>query len=176
MKTISVIISMFFLSFLLSAQEGIYKFKMPDIHGDTHSLSEYRGKVLLIVNVASKCGYTPQYEALQKLYEKYREQGLVVLAFPANDFLKQEPGSDAEILEFCRRNYGVTFPVFSKIHVKGKKIHPLYRYLREESGRDVKWNFQKYLIDRNGKIIRVFAPKVKPDSEEMIQAIESVLS
>lgn len=160
---------------MVFAQEGIYKFKMPDIHGDTHSLREYRGKVLLIVNVASKCGFTPQYEALQKLYEKYRDQGFLVLAFPANDFLRQEPGSDAEIFEFCRSNYGVTFPVFSKIHVKGKKIHPLYRYLREESGRDVKWNFQKYLIDRNGKIIRVFAPKLSPGSEEITNAIESIL-
>ncbi len=176
MKKISVLISVFLFSTMLSAQEGIYQFRMPDIQGDTHSFSEYRGKVLLIVNVASKCGYTPQYEALQALYETYREQGLLVLAFPANDFLKQEPGSDAEILEFCRTKYGVSFPVFSKIHVKGKKIHPLYRYLREESGRDVKWNFQKYLIDRNGKIVKVFAPKVKPDSEEMVNAIESILN
>jgi len=176
MKKISVLLSVFLFSTMLSAQEGIYQFKMPDIRGDTHSFSEYRGKVLLIVNVASKCGYTPQYEALQALYETYRDRGLLVLAFPANDFLKQEPGSDAEILEFCRTKYGVSFPVFSKIHVKGKKIHPLYRYLREESGRDVKWNFQKYLIDRNGKIVKVFAPKVKPDSEEMVNAIESILN
>jgi len=176
MKKISVLLSVFLFSTMLSAQEGIYQFRMPDIQGDTHSFSEYRGKVLLIVNVASKCGYTPQYEALQALYEKYRDRGLLVLAFPANDFLKQEPGSDAEILEFCRTKYGVSFPVFSKIHVKGKKIHPLYRYLREESGRDVKWNFQKYLIDRNGKIVKVFAPKVTPDSEEIVNAIESILN
>lgn len=176
MKRILVLIPMFLFSILLSAQEGIYQFKIADMQGDTHSMSEYRGHVLLIVNVASKCGFTPQYEALQSLYDRFHDQGLLVLAFPANDFLNQEPGSDAEILEFCHTNYGVTFPVFSKIHVRGKDIHPLYRYLREKSGSGVKWNFQKYLIDREGKIVKVFAPKVKPDSEEVVNAIESILN
>ena len=176
MKKISVLVSVFLFSILLSAQEEIYQFKIVDMQGDTHSMSEYCGHVLLIVNVASKCGFTPQYEALQSLYERYHAQGLLVLGFPANDFLNQEPGSDAEILEFCQTNYGVTFPVFSKIHVRGKAIHPLYRYLREKSGNGVKWNFQKFLIDREGKIVKVFSPKVMPDSEEVVNAIESILN
>ncbi len=163
-------------SFGLMAQENIYDFKMRTIDGDTVSLSDYKGQVILIVNVASRCGFTPQYEALEKLYEEYKDRGFVILAFPANDFMNQEPGSDEEIKNFCRSKYGVSFPVFSKIHVRGPEMHPLYQYLTEMSGKPVKWNFQKYLIDRNGNIVKVFAPKVKPDSPEIKDEIESILA
>ena len=159
---------------------SIYDFKMVNILGDTLQLSEYAGKVLLIVNTASKCGFTYQYEGLEKLYETYKEQGLMILGFPANNFLKQEPGSDEEIATFCRLNYGVTFPMFSKISVRGKNMHPLYKYLTsketnpEFSGK-ITWNFNKFLISKEGKIINRFGSKDKPESEKIIQAIEKAL-
>ena len=159
---------------------SIYDFKMVNIQGDTLKLSEYAGKVLLIVNTASKCGFTYQYEGLEKLYETYQDQGLVILGFPANNFLKQEPGTDKEIASFCRLNYGVTFPMFSKISVKGKTMHPLYQYLTsketnpEFSGK-ISWNFNKFLISKEGKIINRFGSKDKPESEKIIQAIKGAL-
>jgi glutathione peroxidase len=160
--------------------DSIYSFSLKDIEGKEVSLDQYRGKVLLLVNVASKCGLTPQYEALQKVYMKYKDQGFVILGFPANNFAGQEPGSNEEIKSFCSLNYGVTFPLFSKISVKGSDIHPLYRYLTDKEtnpqfGGEIKWNFNKFLIDKNGKVIARFEPQVKPDNEQVIQAIESAL-
>ena len=159
---------------------NIYDFKMVSIQGDTLQLSEYAGKVLLIVNTASKCGFTYQYEGLEKLYETYKKQGLIILGFPANNFLKQEPGSDEKIATFCRLNYGVTFLMFSKISVKGKTIHPLYQYLTSketnpEFGGKITWNFNKFLISKEGKIINRFSSKDKPESEKIIKAIEEAL-
>jgi glutathione peroxidase len=158
----------------------IYQFTMNDIDGRPVSLADYRGKVILIVNVASKCGHTPQYEDLQKFYEANREKGVVILAFPANNFLGQEPGTDTEIKEFCEKNYGVTFPVFSKISVKGKDQAPLYQFLtsKEENGvmdTSVKWNFQKYLIDREGRLVTFFAPGTKVTDPEVTEALNKVL-
>jgi len=162
------------------AMNSIYDFTMVNIQGDTLKLTEYAGKVLLIVNTASKCGFTYQYEGLEKLYETYKDQGLVILGFPANNFLKQEPGTDKEIASFCQINYGVTFPMFSKISVKGKDMHPLYQYLTskatnpEFSGK-ITWNFNKFLISKDGKIINRFGSKDKPESDKIIQAIEKAL-
>lgn len=160
-------IGILMLVLLLSAAPkpaDVYDFQVFDIIGNKVPMSRYKGKVLLIVNVASNCSNTPQYEDLQALYEEYEEDGLVVLGFPANDFMNQEPGSNEEINRFCTSNYGVTFPMFSKISVKGKNKHPLYQYLtsKKENGRlnaPIKWNFQKFLVGRNGKVIKSFQPK-----------------
>jgi glutathione peroxidase len=149
---------------------------MDDIDGKPVSLSDFEGKVVLIVNVASKCGLTSQYKELQALYEQYSSKGLVILAFPANNFLGQEPGTDQEIKAFCSKNYGVTFPVFSKISVKGKDMSPLYTFLtsKEENGvmdSSVKWNFQKYLIDREGRLVTFFDPRTSVTDEKVKEAI-----
>jgi glutathione peroxidase len=129
----------------------------------------------LVVNVASKCGFTPQYEGLEALYRKYKERGLVVLGFPSNDFLWQEPGTNEEISEFCVRRYGVTFPMFAKISVRGRKQHPLYAHLTSKKGR-VTWNFNKFLVDAEGQVIRRFGARIKPDAAELVEAIESALA
>ncbi len=152
-----------------------------NIDGKEVNLSDYKGKVILVVNVASKCGLTPQYEGLQDLYEKYKDQGLVVLGFPANEFGKQEPGTEAEIKEFCVSKYSVTFPMFSKIVVKGEGIHPLYKFLTSNETNpkfagEIPWNFTKFLVDREGNIIGRFDPKTTPTSEEVTTAIESALA
>jgi glutathione peroxidase len=162
------------------ADSGIYSFTMKNIDGTDVPLSSFKGKVLLVVNTASKCGFTPQYKDLEALYRKYKERGLVILGFPANNFARQEPGTDAEIKTFCTTTYDITFPMFSKISVKGKEQHPLYRFLTSEStdpkfAGDVKWNFTKYLIDRNGNIIGKFGSSVKPLSDDLVGAIESAL-
>jgi len=162
------------------ADKGLYGFSMKSIDGKTIPLSTYQGKVLLIVNVASKCGFTPQYKDLEALYQKYQDKGFVILAFPANNFGAQEPGTDAEIKEFCTVNYGVTFPMFSKISVKGDDQHPLYRFLTSDEANpstsgEVKWNFQKYLVGRDGKVLAKFLSKVKPLSDELTAALESAL-
>ena len=159
---------------------SVYDFTLKDIDGKDTSLSQYHGKVLLLVNVASRCGFTPQYAGLEALYEKYKDRGLVILGFPANNFMSQEPGTNEEIKSFCSLKYNVTFPMFSKISVKGSDIHPLYQYLTDKQtdpqfGGDVKWNFNKFLVGRDGKIIARFEPPVKPDSDEMTQAIEKAL-
>ena len=160
--------------------DSIYSFTMKTIDGTDVALSRYRGKVMVIVNVASKCGFTPQYKDLETLYTRYADSGLVILGFPANNFRGQEPGTDAEIKTFCTTTYGVTFPMFSKISVKGDDQHPLYRFLTSASTNpnfagDVRWNFTKYLIDRKGNIIGKFDSAVKPLSDELVNAIESVL-
>ena len=161
-------------------EKAIYDFVMKDIDGHEVKLEQYRGKVLLIVNVASKCGFTPQYAGLQKLYLKYKDQGFYVLGFPANNFLSQEPGTDEEIKNFCSISYDVTFPMFAKISVKGKDKHPLYRFLTEEAtdpefAGEISWNFNKFLVDKSGKIIARFGSKLKPEDEQMITAIEAAL-
>jgi glutathione peroxidase len=153
--------------------------KMLNIDGDSTSLSQYKGQVVMMVNVASKCGHTPQYTELQALYEKYKESGFVVLGFPANNFLGQEPGTDEEIKQFCSTNYNVTFPMFSKISVKGKDIHPLYAYLTDSTKHDfggkIKWNFAKFLLGRDGKIAARFDPGTKPLDPNVIAVIEREL-
>jgi glutathione peroxidase len=159
---------------------SIYEFVMKDIDGKEASLQQFKGKVLLIVNVASQCGYTPQYEGLEKIYSKYKEKDFVILGFPANNFMGQEPGTDEEIKSFCSLTYGVNFPLFSKISVKGKDQHPLYQFLTEKetnpqfSG-EITWNFNKFLIDRNGKIIGRFGTRIKPEDKEIVQAIENAI-
>jgi len=159
---------------------AIYDFTMKTIDGKEIPLSRYEGKVLLLVNVASECGNTPQYADLEALYRKYRDRGFMILAFPANNFGAQEPGTDEEIKEFCTTTYGVTFDLFSKISVKGDDRHPLYRFITSEEsnpgfGGEVKWNFQKYLVSRAGKIVGKFQPKLNPQSEELTKAIEAAL-
>jgi glutathione peroxidase len=153
-------------------------FTMKRLDGGEQSLAEYRGRVVLIVNTASKCGLTPQYEGLEALYEKYRARGFVVLGFPANDFKQQEPGSDAQIAEFCRATYDVRFPMFSKIRVVGPEMHPLYRALTSlpgPLGGPVEWNFQKYLVDRSGRVVAKFAPRTKPDDPALVARLEELL-
>lgn len=164
----------------LSPPQSIYGFTMKDIDGQDVKLKSYRGKVLLIVNVASRCGFTPQYAGLEMLYEKYRAQGLVILGFPANNFLGQEPGTNEEIKSFCSARYNVTFPMFAKISVKGKDQHPLYRYLTDkktdpEHAGEISWNFSKFLVDRQGRIINRFGTRTTPTDEQLIKAIEQAL-
>ena len=162
------------------AASSLYDFTLNDIDGKSVSLSLYRGKVLMLVNVASKCGFTPQYEDLEKLYQTYKDRGFVILGFPANNFLGQEPGADFEIKSFCTLKYGVTFPIFAKISVKGKDKHPLYRFLTDKqtnpdfSG-EIKWNFSKFIIGRDGKIIERFAPITSPESKDVVKTIEAAL-
>jgi glutathione peroxidase len=159
---------------------GIYDFTVADINGNDVNLADYKGKVLLIVNVASKCGFTPQYKGLQKLYSQYKGRGFEILAFPSNDFMGQEPGTNEQIKTFCQLNYQVGFPLFSKISVKGESIHPLYRFLTEKStnpefaGR-ITWNFNKFLIDREGNIVNRFDSKTEPQSPDVIKAIEEAM-
>ena len=162
----------------MTEQETVYSFAMKTIDGKERPLSEYRGNVLLVVNVASRCGHTPQYKDLQAVYEKYKERGLRILAFPANNFGGQEPGTDKEIMEFCETNYNVSFDMFSKISVKGEDQHPLYRYLTTESPfqGEVKWNFQKYLVDRKGNVVAMFPTKIKPTDKELEQRLEALLN
>ena len=156
---------------------NVLGFTMKSIDGKEVALSKYRGKVVLIVNVASQCGNTPQYKDLEALYRKYRDQGFVILGFPANNFGGQEPGTDQEIKTFCSTTYDVTFDLFSKISVKGDDQHPLYRLITSDStyGGEVKWNFQKYLVDRKGNIAGKYLPKMQPMSEELTTAIEKAL-
>lgn len=159
----------------------VYDFTVKDIDGKSVALSQYKGKVLLIVNVASLCGNTPQYKDIQALYEKYKDKGLVVLGFPANNFMGQEPGSDKNIKEFCTKEYAVTFPMFSKISVKGSDIAPLYKYLttKAENGTvdaEVKWNFQKFLVGKNGQVIQSISPKAKVTEQSVVDAIQKALA
>ncbi len=160
--------------------KSILDYKMKDIDGNDVKLKKYKGKVLLVVNTASKCGYTPQYEGLQAIYDKYNAQGFSVLGFPANNFGGQEPGTESEIKEFCTTKYKVTFPMFAKISVKGDDQDPLYKFLTSKETNpqfagDIKWNFNKFLIDRKGNVVARFDSKEKPDSEAVTQAIEKYL-
>jgi glutathione peroxidase len=160
-----------------AAVTSIHEFTMNDIDGKPKKLDSYKGSVVLVVNVASKCGYTPQYEGLEKVYKQYKDKGFVVLGFPANNFMGQEPGTEAEIKQFCSSKYNVTFPMFSKISVKGSDMHPLYQYLTQNSAPtgDVKWNFGKFLVGKDGKVIARFDSGVKPDGEELTLAIEKAM-
>jgi len=166
---------------MMAAQaSSIYDFTMKSIDGQQVSLSSFRGKVVLLVNVASKCGFTPQYSALESLYEKYKDKGLVIVGVPANNFAQQEPGTDEEIKKFCSNKYNVTFPMMSKVSVLGDDKTPLYVFLTDKStdpqfSGDIKWNFTKFLFDRNGKPVARFEPATKPDSPEVSSAIESAL-
>ena len=159
------------------ADETLYSLTLKTIDGKDQPLSAYRGKTLLIVNVASKCGFTPQYKALEALYEKYKERGLVVLGFPANNFMGQEPGTEAEIQKFCSLTYGVTFPMFSKISVKGDDIHPLYKYLTESSAQPgpISWNFNKFLVAPSGDVVARWGSRTAPDAKELVSKVEEVL-
>lgn len=181
-------------------ENTVYNFAVKKIDGAPATLGDYKGKVLLIVNVASKCGLTPQYDALEKIYEKYHEKGLSVLGFPANEFGSQEPGTNAEIQEFCRSNFGAQFPMFEKIVVKGAGQHPLYKFLTEtkpeaqlkagapsfeeklkgygitrEKKNDILWNFEKFLVNRQGEVVARFSPDITPDDPMVTKAIESLL-
>jgi glutathione peroxidase len=169
-----LVVGLLFCMCLLAAS-SVYDFSLNSIDGQAAPLAAYKGKVLLLVNVASKCGFTPQYTALEALYEKYKDQGLVVIGFPANNFMAQEPGTNEEIKTFCSRKYNVTFPMYSKISVKGDDKAPIYQFLTEQKGGEIKWNFTKFLVGRDGTIIARFEPAVKPDSPEVIAAIEKAL-
>lgn len=158
----------------------IYQFSALDYQGNEQNLSQYQGKVILIVNTASACGFTPQYKSLQALYEKYADKGLVVLAFPCNQFKAQEPGTNSDIKDFCDLNFNISFPLFGKIDVNGNNTHPLYKYLKEEAkgilgSTRIKWNFTKFLVDSNGKVIKRFATITKPEAIEkhIINALEN---
>lgn len=163
-----------FSSMALHAQDtNFYSFTVKTIDGEEISLSQFKGKKVLVVNVASKCGHTPQYEDLQKLYKEYGGKDFTIIGFPANNFLRQEPGTNEEIKEFCTINYGVTFPMMAKISVKGKDIHPLYEWLTKEENNGVmdakvSWNFQKFMIDENGDLVDMVSPKRKPYDEKII--------
>jgi glutathione peroxidase len=159
---------------------SIYDFSLQDIDGQPVALEQYRGKVLLVVNVASRCGFTYQYEGLEALYKEYRDRGLVVLGFPSNDFLGQEPGNNEQIKEFCTLKYGVSFPMFAKILVKGRDMHPLYRYLTDKATNPrfagaISWNFNKFLIGRDGEVLARFGSKTEPGSAEVREAVGQAL-
>ena len=157
------------------AANSIHEFTMNSIDGKPTPLKSWQGKVVLVVNVASQCGYTPQYTGLEALYQKYKDKGLVIVGVPANNFGGQEPGTDEEIKTFCSRKYSVTFPMMSKVSVKGADATPLYQYLTTAKGGDVKWNFTKFLIGKDGKVIDRFEPKVAPESPELTAAIDAAL-
>ena len=163
---------------MMAQEKTFYDFTVKTIDGKDLDLSTFKGKKVLVVNTASKCGLTPQYEDLEALYKKYGGNDFVIIGFPANNFMNQEPGSDEEIKEFCEVNYGVTFPMMSKISVKGDDMHPLYKWLTSESENgvmdsEVSWNFQKYMIDENGHLVNYVSPRESPKSEEIISWIES---
>lgn len=175
----TALFSLFLISVIITVgQNSLHDFTVQDIEGNSFELSNLKGKKVLIVNTASKCGNTPQYKQLQSLFEIYGDDKFTIIGFPANNFGKQESGSNAEIVEFCEKNYGVTFPLMSKISVKGDDIHPVYQWLthKGENGvldSEVKWNFQKYLIDERGNLIDMVEPKVKPDDEKIVSWIKN---
>lgn len=173
MKTL--LLSLLMTSMALAADTNVQDIAIKDIDGKDTTLKAYAGKVLLIVNVASECGYTPQYEGLEALYEKMKDQGLVVMGFPCNDFGGQEPGSEAEIKTFCSTRYKVTFPMFAKVTIKGEGKSPLYAALQTAVGGEVGWNFEKFLVSKDGKVLQRFASDVEPDSPELKAAIEAAL-
>jgi glutathione peroxidase len=178
-NTLLALAAMLMTAVSLRAADSLYDLPLKDIDGKDVTLKPYAGKVLLLVNVASHCGFTPQYAALESVYQKYSPQGLVVCGFPCNQFGGQEPGTDAEIKQFCTGKYDVTFPMFDKLEVNGANRHPLYVALAGSTSPfpgDIRWNFTKFLIGRDGKIVARFDSKVKPDSEEVTKAIEAALA
>ena len=178
MKFISALFLSISLTVAVSADNTTLDIQLKDIDGKKTSLNAHKGKIMLVVNVASKCGLTPQYKQLQAIHDKFSKKGFTVLGFPCNQFGKQEPGTSLEIKKFCSDRYSVTFPLHAKIEVNGDDAHPLYKKLKKESGGSdkIRWNFEKFLLDGNGKIIKRFSPSVKPDSTEVIAAIESALN
>jgi glutathione peroxidase len=179
-RTFAVVGLMIIMTGSVFAASNIYDFTLPSIDGKPMPLADFKGKVVLVVNVASRCGFTPQYSALEALYEKYKEQGFVIVGFPANNFGAQEPGTNEEIKTFCSRKYNVTFPLYSKVSVKGDDQTPLYQYLTKQTGPsiagEIKWNFTKFLVDRNGNVVQRFESAVTPDSKEVVSAVEKQLS
>lgn len=176
MKKTVLILSIVFMTATAMAQKSFYDFKLKDIDGKDFDLSSLKGKKVLVVNTASKCGLTPQYEQLQELFEKFGGDKFTIIGFPANNFANQEPGTNEEIEEFCQKNYGVTFTMMDKISVKGADIHPLYQWLTQKSKNgvldsEVGWNFQKYLIDEKGNLVKMVEPKVKPNDEQILSWI-----
>ena len=158
--------------------QSIYQFKVEDLSGETFDFSKLKGKKVLIVNTASKCGYTPQYEQLEAIYKEYKDKGFVIVGFPANNFASQEPGTNAEIATFCQLNYGVTFPMMSKISVKGSDMHKVYQFLTQQSKNglqdsEVQWNFQKYLLNEKGELVKVISPRTLPTDPEVVNWIKS---
>ena len=178
MKFISSLFLSISLTVAVSADNPTLDIQLKDIDGKKTSLNAHKGKVMLVVNVASKCGLTPQYKQLQAIHDKFSKKGFTVLGFPCNQFGKQEPGTALEIKKFCSDNYSVTFPLRAKIEVNGADAHPLYKKLKKESGGSdkIRWNFEKFLLDGNGKVIKRFSPSVKPNSNDVIAAIESALN
>ena len=177
MKKLTLFISLIVISTGAFSQKSFYDFKVKDIDGKEFNLSSLKGKKVLVVNTASKCGFTPQYKELEAIYKQYGGDKFTIIGFPANNFGKQEPGTNKEIAEFCEKNYGVTFPMMSKISVKGDDMDPLYKWLTSKSENglqdsEVKWNFQKYMIDENGKLVDVVYSKVKPDDEKIVNWIK----
>ena len=170
--------STFFLFMNNSLSQSIHSFTVEDINGEIFEFKNLKGKKIMIVNTASKCGLTPQYKELEELYKKYLSEDFVIVGFPANNFLKQEPGNNQEIALFCSSTYGVSFPMMAKISVKGKDMHPIYKFLTNKelngiTNNSVKWNFQKYLLDKNGELFKVISPQKSPFDEEIIQWIEN---
>jgi glutathione peroxidase len=158
-------------------KQTIYQFKVEDLSGKTFDFSSLKGKKILVVNTASKCGLTPQYKDLEKIYKEYKDKGFVIVGFPANNFGQQEPGTNSEIETFCEMNYGVTFPMMSKISVKGSDMHPIYQFLTQKAKNglqdsDVEWNFQKYLINENGELAKVISPQVLPTDDTIVNWIK----
>jgi glutathione peroxidase len=177
---IALLISTLGMAGTAFAVSSVHEFTMKTIDGKTVTLAQFKGQVMLMVNVASQCGYTPQYEGLEKLYETYKSQGFVITGFPANNFGEQEPGTDAEIQTFCHSKYSVTFPMFSKISVAGSDKAPLYHFLTDKTanpktGGEIQWNFTKFLVDRDGRVIRRFEPEVEPLSRDLQSAVEAAL-
>lgn len=175
-----IIASLLFATNFLTAQDmkqSIHQFKVTDLYGNEFDFGTLKGKKIMVVNTASECGLTPQYEQLQAVYEKFKDKNFVIIGFPANNFGAQEPGSDKQIAEFCKKNFGVTFPMMSKISVKGNDKHEVYQFLTQKSKNgledsEVAWNFQKYLLDENGYLAKVISPKMLPDDTEIIKWIE----
>jgi len=177
MKKITLVLGLIILTTVAFSQQSFYDFKVKDIDGKDFDLSGLKGKKVLVINTASKCGFTPQYKQLQALFETYGGDKFTIIGFPANNFMSQEPGTNKEIAEFCEKNYGVTFKMMSKISVKGDDMAPVYQWLTSKSKNgvmdsDVKWNFQKYLIDENGKLVNVYYSKTLPDDEQIVSWIK----
>ncbi len=178
MKKFALILSLIIFASVAYSQKTFYDFKVKDIDGKDFDLSSLKGKKVLVVNTASKCGFTPQYKQLQAIYEAFGGDKFTIIGFPANNFMKQEPGTNEEIAEFCEKNYGVTFQMMSKISVKGDDMNPLYKWLTSKSENgvmdsDVAWNFQKYLIDEKGRLVEMVPPKVKPDDDKIVSWIKN---
>ena len=177
MKKITLVLGLIILTTVAFSQQSFYDFKVKDIDGKDFDLSSLKGKKVLVVNTASKCGFTPQYKQLESLFKTYGGDKFTIIGFPANNFMSQEPGTNKEIAEFCEKNYGVTFKMMSKISVKGDDMDPVYQWLTSKSKNGVmdsvvKWNFQKYLVDENGKLVNVFYSKVLPDDEQIVSWIK----